>query len=813
MSRPTWLRRIVPRPARRSADARPTFRDGRPTSAAARRGLADDLPIRDDPPAVRGRRRFGGLGRRRRGTGGDLERELAAHFDLLVRQKIAEGSSPREARCAARREFGDVPHVTEEVREVLPGAWIGRVARDLRHVARGLRRSPGFTAVVVSVLALGIGAATAVFSLVHGVLLAPLPFTEPQQLATVQVHIRELEDRYPAFPANLRALEAWADCRDACADVAAISPSTSVLENEGGPRRMASARVTANFFDLLGAAPAAGRTFQAADMAVGGPGAAILAHGLWQGAFGGDPDVVGRMLLLDDEPVEVLGVLPESFWLPDLERLTPVPGRGGGAVEIFRPLRYTPEEARRFGEFDHLALVRLTPGTTAEQAVPELTALTREAFATAPFTATPVVRSLGLQIVSDVRPALGWLLAAVALMLLAACVSVAGMLSARGLRRQREMAVRSALGGGSADLVRHALVESVLLAGLGGLAGLGVAHAALRLAVVAAPVEVPRLGEAAIDGLALALAAVVVGVCAVGCGLPQAWRASRTAPAAVLKADARAGGDPAWRRFGDLLVGAQVALTVLLLVAGGLLLASFVRVMQVDRGFDPASVVAVDLHLPASRYDDERRTRFQDELLARLAGAPAVASAGVTQRLPLEGEAFVENILPAGGAPVDPVEAIALLGNYRFVSPDYFQTLGMVLTRGRPFGEQDRTRPVAVVTAQTAARLWPGQDPIGRRFHREARPGAPRRRWSGLSATRGFSGSRSTPVSSSTFRTGRSRNGKSRWSRAVRPMPARSSRPCARRCAGSTRGFPPPTCGCSTTCSRPASRCGDSCSR
>lgn len=601
--------------------------------------------------------------------------------------------------------------------------WFGGLGRDLRHVARGLRRSPGFTALVVSVLALGIGAATAVFSLVHGVLLAPLPFSDPQQLVTVQVHVRELEDRYPAFPANLRALEAWADCRDACADIAAISPAKSVLENEGGPRSLQGARVTANFFDLLGAAPAVGRTLQAADMAVGAPGAAVLTHGLWQGAFGGDPDVVGRMLLLDDERVEVVGVLPESFWLPDLDRLTPLPGLGGGAVEIFRPLRYTPEAARRFGEFDHVAIARLAPGISAEQAVPELTALTRDAFQDAAFTVTPIVRPLDLQIVSDVRPALRWLLAAVAVTLLAACVNVAGLLSARGLRRRREMAVRSALGGGSADLVRHALIESGLLAGLGGLAGLGVAHAGLRLAVAAAPVEAPRIGEAAVDGLALALTAAAVGVCALGCGLPQAWRASRTAPAAVLKVDARAGGDRSSRRFGDLLVGAQVALTVLLLVAGGLLLASFVRVMQVDRGFDPASVVAVDLHLPASRYDAERRTRFQDELLTRLAGAPVVASAGVTQRLPLEGEAFVESVVPADGAPLDPAELIALQGNYRFVNPDYFQTLGMVLTRGRPFGEQDRTRPVAVVTEQTAARLWPGQDPIGRRFHRGSAPG------------------------------------------------------------------------------------------
>ena len=307
-------------------------------------------------------------------------------------------------------------------------------------------------------------------------------------------------------------------------------------------------------------------------------------------------------------------------------------------------------------------------------------------------------------------------MAAVGAVLLVAYVNVASLLSARGLRRRHEVAVRNALGGGAADLVRHVLAESALLAGIGGVVGLGVAHACLRLAVAAAPLEVPRLIEVGIDGLALAVAAGAAAVSAIGCGLPPAWRASRTAPAAVLKADARAGSDRSWHRFGDLLVGVQVTLTVVLLVAGGLLLVSFVRVMQVDRGFEPASVVAVDLNLPASRYDPARRTQLHDDLLARLAAAPVVSSAGITQRLPLEGEAWVDTLIPAGDTPPGPAEMAALLGNYRFVSPDYFRTLGMVLTRGRLFTEEDRTRPVAVVTAQTASRLWPDLNPVGQRF-------------------------------------------------------------------------------------------------
>ena len=671
------------------------------------------------------------LGRRRAGE--DLEQEMRLHVELERDRLVDVGVAPDAAARVARRRLGNPALIREDTRAVWGWRWLDGLVRDLRHVARGLRRSPGFTAVVVAVLGLGIGASTAVFSLVHGVLLAPLPFRDPGQLVTVQIHVREMQDRFPAFPANLRALEAWAACRDVCAGVAAARPFRSTLTNAGEPRSLRSARVTANFFDLLGVAPAIGRGFRAADTAVGGRGVGILTHDFWQGSFGGDLRVLGRVLTLDDERVEIIGVLPEALWLPDLDRLTPLSAGGGRPPEIFRPLRYTPEQASRFGEFDYLAIVRLAPGVSAEQARPELTALTREAFGEPPFTITPIVTPLDLQIAGDVRAPLSWLLAAVGAVLLVAYVNVASLLSARGLRRRHELAVRNALGGGAADLVRHVLAESALLAGIGGVVGLGVAHACLRLAVAAAPLEVPRLDEAGIDGLALAVAAGAAAVSAIGCGLPPAWRASRTAPAAVLKADARTGSDHSWHRLGDLLVGVQVTLTIVLLVAGGLLLVSFVRVMQVDRGFEPASVVAVDLNLSASRYDPARRTQLHDDLLARLAASPVVSSAGITQRLPLEGEAWVDTLIPAGDTPPGPAEMAALLGNYRFVSPDYFRTLGMVLTRGRLFTEEDRTRPVAVVTAQTASRLWPDLNPVGADPAR-APPRAPTRRPTGFLA-------------------------------------------------------------------------------
>ena len=603
--------------------------------------------------------------------------------------------------------------------------WVRHLGRDVRHAARGLGRSPGFATLVVAVLGLGIGTSTAVFSLIHSVLLSPLPFREPDQLVTAQIHIREMEDRFPALPASLLALEAWDECRDTCAGVAAVRPRTSVLTDSGEPRRLPGAEVTVNFFDLLGSGPMIGRGFRRADATVDGPGVAVLTHDFWQAAFGGDPLAIGRTLTLDDERVEVIGVLPDTFWLPSLDRLVPLTGAEADPVEIFRPLRYTPEAAGRFGEFDYPALLRLTPGATAEQATTELTALTREAFRAFPFTITPLVRPLDLQIAGDFRAPLGWLMAAVAALLLVACVNVASLLAARGLGRRHELAVRGALGGGTADLVRHALAESAVLAGLGGVVGVGVAYAGLRISDLAAPLQVPRLDEASVDGLALAVAAGAATVCAVACGLPSAWRAGRTSPAAVLKAGVDAGSDRPWHRLGDLLVSLQVTVTVVLLATGGLLLSSFVRVMAVDRGFEPASVVAVDLILPASRYDADSRTQFYDDLLARLSDAPGVASAGLTQTLPLEGESFVELLVPEDQVAADPVELAPLVGNYRFVSPDYFETLGMVLARGRSFTGEDRARPVAIVTAETAARLWPDQDPVGQRFVRGASPDRP----------------------------------------------------------------------------------------
>ena len=331
------------------------------------------------------------LGRRRAGE--DLEQEMRLHVELERERVIGVGVAPAPAAAAraARRRLGNPVLIREDTRAVRGWGWLDGLGRDLRHVARGLRRSPGFTAVVVAVLGLGIGASTAVFSLVHGVLLSPLPFRDPAQLVTVQIHVREMEDRFPAFPASLRAVEAWAACRDVCAGVAAARPSRSTLTNAGDPRDLRSAQVTASFFDLLGVAPAVGRGFRAADTAIGGPGVAIVTHDLWQGAFGGDPRILGRVLTLDDERVAVIGVLPESLWLPDLDRLTPLSAGGGGPPEIFRPLRYTPEQALRFGEFDYPAIVRLAPGISAEQARPELTALTRDAFGEGPFTITPIV--------------------------------------------------------------------------------------------------------------------------------------------------------------------------------------------------------------------------------------------------------------------------------------------------------------------------------------------------------------------------------------------------------------------------------------
>jgi predicted permease len=581
---------------------------------------------------------------------------------------------------------------------------------------RALIARPLFTLTTVMTFALGIGATAVVFSLVHSVLLSPLPYREPDRLAFVQQVIPEIADRVPVLGVNPRSFTAWEQaCRTTCEKMAALVASTVTLTGLGEPEGLIGAKISPALFEVLGIPPMLGRSFTREEDAPGRNAVVIITHGFWQRRLAGDPAVIGRVLTLDGVPAEIVGVLPATFRLPQLPQLS-VPNRVDNPFELFRPLAWSDDLRRSWGEFDNAVIVRRPAGVSDHAIEAELSALTRADYERAQIHPYAVARPLMAAVTADARRPLWLVLGAVAAALLIACVNVAGLMGARWTARQRELAIRTAIGAGRSRLVQLVAVESLLLAVAGGAAGLALASLSLRAILSTAPASVPRLDEVRLDTTSFFVIAAVTVVCALICTLVPAWRAARIDPGDTLKESALS-TTPAgrWTAIRAWLVSGEVALTAMLLVVGGLLIASFIKVLHVDRGFTTTSVIAANIELPAARYPDApARARFFDTLLDGLGREPAVAVAGLSRSLPLEGLATVDNFVPVGETQtVTPV-----VGSHVQVSAGYFAAIGLPLLRGRLLTPDDHSRPVAVISDRTARTLWPGQDPLGRSFRR-----------------------------------------------------------------------------------------------
>ena len=590
------------------------------------------------------------------------------------------------------------------------------ILHDARLSVRALIARPLFTLTTVMTFALGIGATAVVFSLVHSVLLSPLPYREPDRLAFVQQVIPEIADRVPVLGVNPRSFTSWEQaCRATCENMAALVASTFTLTGLGEPEGLIGAKISPALFEVLGIPPMLGRSFTGDEDTPGRNAVVIITHGFWQRRLAGDPAVIGRVLTLDSVPVEIVGVLPATFRLPQLPQLS-VPNRVDNFFELFRPLAWSDDLRRSWGEFDNAVIVRRPAGVSVHATEAELSAITRADYERAQIHPYAVARPLMAAVTADARRPLWLVLGAVAAALLIACVNVAGLMGARWTARQRELAIRTAIGAGRSRLVQLVAVESLLLAFAGGAAGLALASVSLRAILSTAPASVPRLDEVRLDTTSFFVIAAVTVVCALICTLVPAWRAARIDPGDTLKESALS-ITPAgrWTAVRAWLVGGEVALTAMLLVVGGLLIASFVKVLHVDRGFTTTSVVAANIELPAARYPDAAaRTRFFDALLDGLGREPAVAVAGLSRSLPLEGLATVDNFVPVGETQtVTPV-----VGSHVQVSAGYFAAIGLPLLRGRLLTPDDHSRPVAVISDRTATTLWPGQDPLGRSFRR-----------------------------------------------------------------------------------------------
>jgi predicted permease len=666
--------------------------------------------------------------------------EIAEQLQDIYEGAIREGAAATEAEARARAEVSDWQSLARELTAaqhpfsapprrfvsavVTPAARRTRFGQVLlevptlaRHAIRTLGTQPLFTATTIATFALGIGTTTLVYALVQTVLLAPLPYREPQQLGFVQQVVPEIAERYPVLGVNPKSFIAYeTSCRTTCEALAAVASDRATLTGVGEPAGLVGARVSPNLFDLLGVELARGRAFDTAETVPGRDDVAIITYDFWQGRLGGDREIVGRRIVLGGRPIEVVGVLSASFRFPPIGH-SDATQRISDSPEYFRPLAWPNALRESWGEYDNAVFVRLRPGSTVETLRAELKSITDATFAQAPLHPYPVVQPLSDFIAAHVRRPLWLLLGAVAVMLLIACVNVANLTGARWIARQRELALRTALGAGRGRLVMLVAIENLLLAGAGGVIGVAAARLALQSIVARLPVDIPRLAETRLDPVALFVALALTAASGLLAAVLPAWSAARVDPGDTLRDAAHTTtGSRSSASVRAWLVGGEVALTALLLVLGGLLLASFANVLRVERGFSTTSVVAAEIVLSGTRYPDAAsRMRFVDALLAAMEDTPEIDVAGVSERLPLEGDAAVDSLIPDGDPRPIGEQAIA---NHLKVSEGYFQTVGIPLVRGRLLSEEDGTRPIAVISEQTARTIWPGQDPIGRVFTR-----------------------------------------------------------------------------------------------
>ncbi len=587
----------------------------------------------------------------------------------------------------------------------------------MKYALRSLWNDRGFAATAVLSLAIGIGANTAIFSLVSGVLLRPLDFPDPQRLTAISISTPQFLNGQP-LPINLGQLVEWRKRTQSFEGIGAYRNSTASLTGDGHPELIPGARVSANFFDILGVHPRIGRSFLEPEDHFGRHQVVLLADSIWRRRFGADASIIGREIVLGGTPHIVVGVLPPAFEFPKQ------PGDNGkrlnGRMEIFRPLAYKPSDATpHAGDLNYQGIARLRPGVSIERARAELTAAETALDASIgaeSWHIVPVLTPLQQQVTGEVRQSLVVLMAAVGAVLLVLCVNLANLSLSRAAGRSREAAIRTALGATRWRLARQSLAETGVLAALGGGLGVVFAYLGLERLLAAAPVDLPRLREVSVDARVLIFAVAISALTALLFGLLPALRsASSGTPYETLKSTSYASaGGPGGLRLRNLLVALEVGLCTALLVTSGLFLSSFVRLTTIPRGFDIQRILAVDVALPGTKYaKDADVSRFFETVLGQARALPGVESAAISSYLPLQGESWVDIIKTENDSRP---EAQLPPANLRFISPGYFQTLHIPLRAGRDFEPTDRNHLTAIVSQSLARKLWPDADPVGRKL-------------------------------------------------------------------------------------------------
>jgi predicted permease len=658
-------------------------------------------------------RRLFRLSLTRRAVERDVDTELEFHLRSRIEELVARGASPESARRRALGEFGDLPAARAELSAIdharaareRRADWRDALGQDVRFAARSLGRQPGFLAVALTTLALGIGANVAIFSVVNAVMLRPLPYAEPDRLVRV----------WPTATVPPAVFEMVREQSRSFDGIAGYSRSRDVnLTGNGEPLRLAASITTGALFNVLGARAMLGRTFTVNDERPGRDPIVVLSHALWRERFHADPNIVGRQVTIDGVTRTVVGVMPADFRFPAPQ------------VRLWMPQTIDPTKpASYWWDFSLGVVARLRPGITPAQARSDVAPIIRRAPAAFPWRMPDAwardvdVVPLRQSVIGTARTTLLVLWGAVGLVLLIACVNVANLLLVRAASRAQEIAVRTALGAGRGRVVRQFLTESLLLGGLGGVAGLALAAGGLRVLVALLPPGTPRAAEIGIDGYVLAFTLMLALITGAAFGIAPAVRASQSSVRSALSGGTRSVGETwAKRRLSEILVVGQIALGVILVAGAGLLIKSFWRLEQVDPGFRTEHVVAIDVALPSFPDDTVHRARtFYAAVRERIRALPHVQAAALASTLPFGGELGSGFAASTEDHPIRPGEAASIIRD-NAVSPDYLRVMGIPLVTGRELTDADRegTPLVGIIDREAAREFWSGEDPIGKRI-------------------------------------------------------------------------------------------------
>jgi predicted permease len=644
---------------------------------------------------------------RRNQLNSELDEEIHSHIQRHADDLERSGLSRPEAERRARIAFGSSQKAKENVREQRPGFFLEALGSDIRFALRILRKSPGFTCVAILTLALGIGANTAIFSVVDAVLLRPLPYAQPDRLVTVtEANLPyDLSSRNEVAPGNFFD---WRARNQVFSEIGGAHLAGYTLTGGGAPERVQCANISAGMLHLLGLKPALGRDLQTSDDRPGAPRVVMIGDALWKTRFGSDPKIIGKTIYLDTNPYTVVGVLRPVLLFP------------ADTAEIWIPLEQTitPVEMRWKSSHYLNVYARLKPGVTLAQASAEMNRLAAQLKLESPNTnsgAAALVIPLQEDLSGDIRPALLTLLAAVGFVLLIACANVANLLLVRATVRSKELATRMALGAGKARLIRQLLTESVLLSLAGGCAGLLIANWTRQLLLALSPNSLPQFNVIGTDGRVLFFTFIISVATGLLFGLVPAFRGTGLSLSPALHGSYRnATPGKTTQRLRNLLVVAEIALSLVLLAGAGLTIRSFLQLRDADLGFRSDHTVTARVTISKDKYSkDEQVVAFYDTVLERVRATPGVESAGAISYLPLTGHNF-DNSFDILGQPPRP-ESDRNYALVRFVDPQYFNVLGIPLLAGRGISEHDRlgAQRSIVLSASMAKRFFPATNPVG----------------------------------------------------------------------------------------------------